>query len=699
MKEMQKNMKRRALSLITAICLLVSVSFAGLEGTAAYAAEKQSEAISGDYAEDQVIVVFEEDVSKKEAAKIVDKKDGEELTVLNTTQDEVTAVVELPEKQAVKDAIEIYERDPGVAYAQPNYRYELMNSGAAAGAEQSYGKATAINDALRSSLWHLDTIQAQDAWNLAGKAPHNAARVAVLDTGVDLSHPDLQQNLRASLCKDTSYGNQRDLIGDDDGHGTHVAGIIAATANNGLGVAGVASGTDNQNVELIAVDIYRYDCPEGKVEKAGNYAFSDGILAGIDYAVGLKADVINMSMALNQNDAAVHQHIKNAANQNITIVCSAGNTSSDEEQYPSDYEQCISVIATDRNNKRTNFSNYGPKKDLSAPGQGIVSTCPTALNSTGYIAFSGTSMAAPMVSGAAALLYSVRPNLSPDRVKELLYTTATDIYAKGRDNDSGYGIVNAYRAIAKLLSDSYAVEVKLNKSRITLNRGRSETLSATVILGTKNVGILWNSEDPSIAHVDASGKVTARRGGRVTVTAKANDNLGISASCQVTIPYIITYYLNGGINNAANPSGYYGSVTPRNPTRKGYVFAGWYNSSSYRTKVTSFSGGDQTLYAKWTKVKTGRTSIKKLKQKSKTKLKVTYKKISGAKGYQITYSTSKKFSKKKTKSVTVKGTSKTLSKLKKGKTYYVKARAYKTDSVGAKVYGKYSKVKKIRMKR
>ena len=266
--------------------MVVSVCSVGLEGTAVFGAEKQSQEIRGDYAEDQIIVVFEDDVNKKEAAKIVDKKDGEDLTLLDTPQDEITAVVELPKAQTVEEAVKTYEKDSEVAYAQPNYRYSLIEDEESAQPTAKTNAATAsLNDTYAKDLWHLDTIQAEGAWELLNGALHQKTRVAVLDTGVDTSHSDLQENLNKSLCRDTSYGDERSLSGDDDGHGTHVAGIIGAAANNKTGVAGVASGKDNSAVELFAVDVFK-----------GKNAFTSAIVAGIQYASKTQAKVINMSL-------------------------------------------------------------------------------------------------------------------------------------------------------------------------------------------------------------------------------------------------------------------------------------------------------------------------------------------------------------------------------------------------------------------
>lgn len=783
-----KKTKNRIISLFVILCMVVSVCSVGLEGTAVFGAEKQSQEIRGDYAEDQIIVVFEDDVNKKEAAKIVDKKDGEDLTLLDTPQDEITAVVELPKAQTVEEAVKTYEKDSEVAYAQPNYRYSLIEDEESAQPTAKTNAATAaLNDTYAKDLWHLDTIQAEGAWELLNGALHQKTRVAVLDTGVDTSHSDLQENLNKSLCRDTSYGDERSLSGDDDGHGTHVAGIIGAAANNKTGVAGVASGKDNSAVELFAVDVFK-----------GKNAFTSAIVAGIQYASKTQAKVINMSLgyanggALNWEDDLLKDAVDEVTAKGTTVVCAAGNDNNQVPNYPADFDSCISVISTNQSNQKSNFSNYGAAKDLSAPGgetqlysngqeklrEGILSSYPG-----GYAWSAGTSMASPVVAGVASMLYSIDPAFSTDQIKELLYSTATDIGASGRDDQSGYGIVNAEKAVIKALEQlrvptglklsashvlswnpvakatSYIVtitdengdktkfdnirtpqydlagqlavrnrctisvqavnetsvspegilqfygnkvtQLRLSNRYLTIGKGYSTKLSASVVPGSaSNKTLKWESSRPGVAMISQSGVLYAIDYGTTTITVSTKDGSGLSASCQITVPYTISYILNGGKNSASNPSTYYGSrVSLKNPTRKGYTFAGWYTSSSYRTKVTALTSGSYTLYAKWKKVSVKRVSIKNLKRVSKTKLKVTDKKISGAKGYQITYSTNKKYKKKKTKSVTASSTKKTLKKLKKGKTYYVKVRAYKKDSRGGKVYGKYSKTKKIKLKK
>lgn len=155
-----------------------------------------------------------------------------------------------------------------------------------------------------------------------------------------------------------------------------------------------------------------------------------------------------------------------------------------------------------------------------------------------------------------------------------------------------------------------------------------------------------------------------------------------------------------GKNNSSNPAAYYKEkITFKNPARKGYVFKGWYSDKKFKKKVTKLTAaakGNKTLYAKWEKVSVGKTAITALKNSSKGKAKLTFKAVSKAKGYEITYGTSKNL-KKGSKVVSTKGKSLTLKNLQKKKTYYVKVRAYKLDSTGNKVYGKYSSVQSVKI--
>ena len=318
----------------------------------------------------------------------------------------------------------------------------------------------------------------------------------------------------------------------------------------------------------------------------------------------------------------------------------------------------------------------------------------------------------------AGQTYQLKPYISPSDAtnKKLKYTSSDTKVAEV----SASGLVTAksegeakIRAAATDGSDEYAVcyvtvtgkakvtGITLDRTSAEVKRGEKLTLNVTVSPSyASNKKVVWKSANTKIATVDANGSVTAKAPGRTKITVTSAENSSYQESCTVTVPYKITYKLNKGKNNASNPSTYYGKkVTLKNPSRKGYAFAGWYTDAKFKKKITSISNSaksDYILYAKWTKVKVAKASLTSAKNSKSKQILLKYKKVSGAKGYEISYSTDKKFKKAGTKKNTAK-TSYTISKLKKGKIYYVRIRAYKMDSTGKKVYGKYSSMKKVKV--
>ena len=318
----------------------------------------------------------------------------------------------------------------------------------------------------------------------------------------------------------------------------------------------------------------------------------------------------------------------------------------------------------------------------------------------------------------AGQTYQLKPYISPSDAtnKKLKYTSSDTKVAEV----SASGLVTAksegeakIRAAATDGSDEYAVcyvtvtgkakvtGITLDRTSAEVKRGEKLTLNVTASPSyASNKKVVWKSANTKIATVDANGSVTAKAPGRTKITVTSSENSSYQASCTVTVPYKITYKLNKGKNNASNPSTYYGKkVTLKNLSRKGYAFAGWYTDAKFKKKITSISNSaksDYVLYAKWTKVKVAKASLTSAKNSKSKQILLKYKKVSGAKGYEISYSTDKKFKKAVTKKNTAK-TSYTISKLKKGKIYYVRIRAYKMDSTGKKVYGKYSSMKKVKV--
>ena len=244
-------------------------------------------------------------------------------------------------------------------------------------------------------------------------------------------------------------------------------------------------------------------------------------------------------------------------------------------------------------------------------------------------------------------------------------------------------------------------KITLDKTALSLAKGETTTLKATIApQNAKNQALSWSSSDTNVATAAANGSITAKNYGTAKITATAQDKSGVSVTCNLTVGYRIRYLLNGGENNASNPSSYYKSaVTLQAPTRKGYLFKDWYTDKNYKNKITSIKKGTKknyTLYAKWEKVNVSKTKINNLQHLKSKQLTIKLKKVSGAKGYEIVYATDSKFTKGK-ETILVSGVNTTIKGLKKGKTNYVKVRSYKTDSTKNKVYGTYSSVKKLKL--
>lgn len=248
----------------------------------------------------------------------------------------------------------------------------------------------------------------------------------------------------------------------------------------------------------------------------------------------------------------------------------------------------------------------------------------------------------------------------------------------------------------------YVTEIGIAGEK-SVKQGTAFSVAPVITPGdAENKALRWQSSNPAVVEVDSNGNMMANRCGTARITVTAQDRDMVSASCVVTVYNTVRYNLNGGTNNGGNPSTFYGNTTNLlNPTRRGYTFSGWYSDKGFKKKVTQITSGNvgnTTFYAKWKKVSVRKTTITSFANKSGKKALVKYKAVSGASGYEIVYSTDKKVKKNRT-TVKTKAKSRTLKGLKKGKTYYVKVRAYKTDSTGQAVYGKYSAIKKVKIKK
>jgi thermitase len=275
-------------------------------------------------------------------------------------------------------------------------------------------------DPFLSQQWGLAKIGAYTAWDTARGS---GEEVAVVDSGVNYDHEDLQG--RVDKGWDFVDGDADPM--DVNGHGTHVAGIAAASAGNGAGGSGVAP-----DARVLAVRVLDGD-------GSGYYSW---IANGITYAADHGANVINLSLGGPQGSHALQEAIDYATARGVVVTCASGNDGVGKVSYPAAYPQCLSVGASTSADQRASFSNYGKGLDVVAPGQNIFSSTIDGF----YDSWDGTSMATPFVSGEAAVLES--QGLTRRQVVATIENTAHDIGKPGYDPETGYGRVDLAAAVA-----------------------------------------------------------------------------------------------------------------------------------------------------------------------------------------------------------------------------------------------------------
>ncbi len=361
-------------------------------------------------------------------------------------------VVKLSGSLPVTQAISQYEQNPNVEYAEPDYIVHAIepvvsNSSSSFLAGSPVGSPVSVsassitpNDPLFSRQYGLHNtgqvffgstygtadadIDAPEAWSYTTGS--SSIIVAVVDTGVQISHPDLAANCLAGYNFITDTAGQT----DDNGHGTHCAGIIGAVGNNGVGISGV-----NWNVKIL---------PCKFLDSNGDGYTSDAIEA-INYAKNQGASIISNSWGGGTASSSLKTAIENSG---AVVICAAGNNARNTDlvpQYPSAYDSSniISVASTDCNDGLSSFSNYGATTvDVGAPGDIIYSTYPTST----YAYLSGTSMATPQVSGIAALLKATNPSLTVAQIKAAILNTV-DVKSSLSTKCVTGGRVNAYNAV------------------------------------------------------------------------------------------------------------------------------------------------------------------------------------------------------------------------------------------------------------
>lgn len=411
-------MKKSSILSITLLPILL-VSFFSFFSYSAKAAGENNNHVSG-----QVLVKFKEKVSQKEIENQLKSNHGR---IINKIDAIGVLVLQVPQNAEEKVATAL-SRNPHVEYAELDYIAEafLVPNDTYFAAYQWGFENT--GQEIKGVIGKIDAdIDGPAAWD----ATSSGVKVAVLDTGVDQDHEDLAPKIVANKDFTGSSTGYNDMYG----HGTHVAGIVAAVTNNNKGVAGGCPACQLMN---------------GKVLNDSGLGANSGIANGIIWAAENGAKVINMSLGGSMKSTTLERAVNYAWNNGVVIVAAAGNSSNPSKTYPAAYANAIAVAATDNNDRKASFSSYGTKwVDVAAPGVNIYSTFPNHAyqinKSPNYDFGSGTSMAAPMTSAVAALIWSTPYGTSASQVRARLQSTADQIPGTGMYWSSGR--VNAASAV------------------------------------------------------------------------------------------------------------------------------------------------------------------------------------------------------------------------------------------------------------
>ena len=358
--------------------------------------------------------------------------------------------------------------------------------------------AHAAADPLLAQQWGLFAIGADRVWTTT---TGQGVIVAVVDSGSG-PHPDLAENLLPgrSIIGTVESQDGKDI--DASGHGTHVAGIIAAVANNGIGGSGVAP-----NAKILPVQV---------LDQAGQGDARD-VAAGVRFAADNGARVINLSLGGATESSSLTQAITYANDKGVLVVAAAGNGgAADKPKWPASLDLTLAVTAVDQANNATSFDQRGDYIDLSAPGANIVSTA-----KGDYVTLSGTSMAAGFVAGAAALLFAAEPRVTNAQVRDILLRTATDIGEPGRDVTFGAGLINMVAALAEL----QRMYPPIAAPQLAAVGHVGETLVANLELISDVNGVKWfrcDSVGPAAIEIPADCLPIAKATKRQYITTQAD---------------------------------------------------------------------------------------------------------------------------------------------------------------------------------
>lgn len=356
-----------------------------------------------EFASGQILVRFHPGTPASEIASAHGLNQGQTIKVLDRIG---VHVVRVPAGDELW-AVDRYRANPNVLYAEVD------------GLVKALGFTP--NDPMLPDQWGLARVEAELAWGVTRGS--STIRIAILDTGIDAEHGDINPKVVAARNFTTSR-----TVSDRNGHGTHVAGIAAAVTNNARGIAGLGFDSVLMNGKVLGDD------------GSGRWSW---VASGIIWAADNGARVINMSLGGTSHSATVEDAVNYAWGRGVVLVAAAGNSNTSDPMYPAFYANVIAVAATDRNDARATFSNFGTWVDVAAPGVDILSTLPRRGRTDHYGWMSGTSMSAPFVAGLAGLVWTTSWGTSNTAVRDRIQATVDPIVT---DQPIG-GRINAARAV------------------------------------------------------------------------------------------------------------------------------------------------------------------------------------------------------------------------------------------------------------
>jgi uncharacterized repeat protein (TIGR02543 family) len=460
--------------------------------------------------------------------------------------------------------------DYGVTTYETNsevqYRSLLATLGFAANGQFDYDYDSAevvTNDEYIRDQYALTYTGIADAWSITTGSPDIV--IAIIDTGIDIYHPELVSSMASTGFNAATGEEGLEYAIDDRGHGTRVAGVIAADKDNNIGIAGAAP-----NVTIMPI----------KANYPGTTSFRDSYLInGILYAIEQGVDIINLSIGNSSYNALMQQAIDQAEAAGILVVAASGNSGKEQYMYPASYNYSLSVGSVSDNMNKSFFTTYNDKLDVMAPGHNIVTTDRNGY----YVVVSGTSFASPYAAAMAAMIKSVYPDMSPADIRERLRSSAIDAGEVGYDIEYGHGIANIYQA---LMSDMATVSFN--------TMGGTSVLPIQVVPGST----IELPIEPLKEHHTFEGWY---RDTAYTVPFSVESPIESSTILYAKWSpktYTINYYNEVLLSSE---SVVYGDTALLSPviSKEGYTFSGWYTYGGLLYDLSKTPTADVDLYARW----------------------------------------------------------------------------------------------------